>query len=58
MEERKDLGDIQYPGTLTSRLKQYAAEPAPDEANLPLISERTANGGRILGLWQSYWRKG
>jgi hypothetical protein len=26
--------DILYPGALTSRLKRYAAEPAPDRANL------------------------
>jgi hypothetical protein len=36
---RKDLTDILYPGALTSRLKRYAAEPAPDVANLPLIDE-------------------
>src|SRR5258708_22162489 len=41
--ERKDLIDILYPGASTSRLKRYAAEPAPDLANLPLIDERTAN---------------
>ena len=58
MEKRKDLDDIRYPGTLTSRLKRYAAEPAPDEANLPSISERTANSGRIGGPRPIYWRKG
>jgi hypothetical protein len=53
-EKRKDSGDILYPGTLTSRFKRYAAEPAPDEANLPSISERTANRGWIPGGRQSY----
>src|ERR1700730_11436413 len=41
---RRELSDILYPGALTSRLKRYAAEPAPDGANLTSISERTANG--------------
>src|ERR1019366_1841077 len=41
---RKELNDILYPGALTSRLKRYAAEPAPDGPNLTAISERTANG--------------
>src|ERR1700736_3505680 len=41
---RKELTDILYPGALTSRQKRYAAEPAPDMANLTLIDERTANG--------------
>src|ERR1700681_3141319 len=41
---RRELSDILYPGALTSRLKRYAAEPAPDGANLTTISERTANG--------------
>src|ERR1700730_1544913 len=41
---RWELNDILYPGALTSRLKRYAAEPAPDSANLTSISERTANG--------------
>jgi hypothetical protein len=36
---RKDLTDILYSGALTSRLKRYAAKPAPDVANLPLIDE-------------------
>jgi hypothetical protein len=27
---RRELNDILYPGTLTSRQKRYAAEPAPD----------------------------
>src|ERR1700682_2090437 len=27
---RRELNDILYPGALTSRLKRYAAEPAPD----------------------------
>src|SRR6202022_1876107 len=40
----RDLNDILYPGALTSRLKRYAAEPAPDRANLTSIDERTANG--------------
>src|SRR5476651_1749812 len=40
---RRELNDILYPGALTSRLKRYAAEPAPDVANLTSISERTAN---------------
>src|SRR6202048_2932285 len=40
---RWELNDILYPGALTSRLKRYAAEPAPDSANLTSISERTAN---------------
>jgi hypothetical protein len=39
---RFDLNDILYSGALTSRLKRYAAEPAPDGANLTAISERTA----------------
>src|SRR5580704_4098073 len=43
---RKELNDIRYPGTLTSRLKRYAAEPAPDRANLTPIHERTANAAR------------
>jgi hypothetical protein len=30
---RKELNDILYPGTLTSRLKRYA-EPAPDTVYL------------------------
>src|ERR1019366_3631832 len=46
---RKDLNDIQYPGALTSRLKRYAAEPAPDGANLTSMCERTLNGTEILG---------
>src|SRR3954454_5278876 len=41
---RKQLTDILYPGAFTSRQKRYAAEPAPDMANLTLIDERTANG--------------
>src|SRR6266852_7079832 len=41
---RRELNDILYPGALTSRLKRYAAEPAPDGANLTSINERTANG--------------
>jgi hypothetical protein len=41
---RKERTDILYPGALTSRQKRYAAEPAPDMANLTLIDERTANG--------------
>src|SRR6185437_1130372 len=40
---RRNLNDMFYPGALTSRLKRYAAEPAPDEAKLTLIRERTAN---------------
>src|SRR5882724_10050070 len=36
---RKELTDILYPGALTSRQKRYAAEPAPDVANLTLIDE-------------------
>src|ERR1700722_311439 len=40
---RKELNAILYPGTLTSRLKRYAAEPAPDRANLTSIHERSAN---------------
>src|SRR5665213_4005612 len=40
---RKELNDILYPGALTSRLKRYAAEPAPDNANLTTMCERTAN---------------
>src|SRR6185437_1398481 len=43
---RRNLNDMFYPGALTSRLKRYAAEPAPDEAKLTLISERTANVAR------------
>src|SRR5271154_855825 len=42
---RLHLKDILHPGALTSRLKRYAAEPAPDAANLTSIDERTANGG-------------
>src|SRR4029453_13563923 len=41
---RRELNHILYPGALTSRLKRYAAEPAPDGANLTSINERTANG--------------
>src|SRR5687767_6852124 len=44
---RKQLNDILYPGALTSRQKRYAAEPAPFRANLPLMCERSANGGEI-----------
>src|SRR5580658_8821569 len=40
---RKQLNDILYSGALTSRLKRYAAEPAPDGANLTSMSERAAN---------------
>src|SRR4051812_17256722 len=36
---RKELNDILYPGAVTSRQKRYAAEPAPDPANLTVISE-------------------
>src|SRR5271169_4945972 len=43
---RLDLNDIRYPGALTSRLKRYAAEPAPDVANLTSINERSANAAR------------
>src|SRR5580698_11588207 len=43
---RRELSDILYPGALTSRLKRYTAEPAPDPANLTSIHERTANGAR------------
>ena len=32
------LNDILYPGALTSRQKRYAAEPAPDVANLTVNS--------------------
>src|SRR5687768_16573515 len=46
---RKQLNDILYPGALTSRQKRYAAEPAPDGANLTLMCERSANGGEIPG---------
>src|ERR1700694_2961533 len=45
---RWELNDILYPGALTSRLKRYAAEPAPDRANLTSINERTANGAEKL----------
>src|ERR1700737_3104496 len=45
---RKELSDILYPGALTSRLKRYAAEPAPDGANLTTIRERTAHGTEKL----------
>src|SRR5260370_30594719 len=44
MRVRRELNDIRYPGALTGRLKRYAAEPAPDTANLTAISERSANG--------------
>src|SRR5882757_5522875 len=40
---RRNLIDILYSGASTSRQKRYAAEPAPDMANVPLIDERTAN---------------
>src|ERR1700737_2945426 len=40
---RLDLIDILYPGASTSRLKRYAAVPAPDMANLQSNDERTAN---------------
>src|SRR5467141_973425 len=43
---RRRLSDIPYPGALTGRLKRYAAEPAPDLANLTAISERSAKGSR------------
>src|ERR1700687_3234244 len=46
---RREPNDILYPGALTSRLKRYAAEPAPDGANLTSISERTANGSKKAG---------
>src|ERR1700694_2840893 len=46
---RRELNDILYPGALTSQLKQYAAEQAPDGANLTAISERTANGAEKAG---------
>src|ERR1700709_1226634 len=36
---RWELTDILHPGALTSRQKRYAAEPAPDMANLTLIDE-------------------
>ena len=36
---RKELTDILYSGASTSRQKRYAAEPAPDVANLTAISE-------------------
>src|SRR5664279_5529537 len=41
---RRELNDILYLGALTSRLKRYAAEPAPDRANLTPMCERTTNG--------------
>src|SRR5882724_8117827 len=44
MRVRRELNDIPYPGALTGRLERYAAEPAPDTANLTAISERSANG--------------
>src|SRR6186713_1765878 len=47
--KRKQLNDILYPGALTSRQKRYAAEPAPDGANLTLMCERSANGSEIPG---------
>src|SRR6266404_5822551 len=46
---RRELNDILDPGALTSRLKRYAAEPAPDGANLTSIHERTANGTEKAG---------
>src|SRR5258707_14587978 len=46
---RRKLNHILYPGALTSRLKRYAAEPAPDGANLTSIHERTANGTEKAG---------
>src|SRR3954467_1677511 len=36
---RTTLPDILSPGTFKSRQKRYAAEPAPDMANLTLIDE-------------------
>src|SRR5258708_23216663 len=44
MRLSRELNDILYPGALTGRLERYAAEPAPDTANLTAISERSANG--------------
>src|SRR5882757_7661908 len=44
---RRNLIDILYSGASTSRQKRYAAEPAPDMANVPLIDERTANRPEI-----------
>src|SRR4051794_16800093 len=43
---RRRLSDILYLGALTSRLERYAAEPAPDVANLTAISERSEKGSR------------
>src|SRR5215468_2115155 len=38
-------------GTLTSRHKRYAAEPAPDEANLTAMCEIIAkSAGKMLGI--------
>src|SRR5262249_47067051 len=38
-------------GTLTSRHKRYAAEPAPDEANLTAMCEIFAkSAGKMLGI--------
>src|SRR4051794_19865502 len=56
---RKEPSDILYPGTLTSRQKRYAAEPAPDMANLPLIDEGTGNGGHVLCVipGRASWRE-
>src|ERR1700744_888367 len=53
MRGRRYLNDILYPGTLTSRLKRYAAEPAPDAPNLTSISERTANDGETIAVPQA-----
>src|ERR1700744_3060864 len=53
MRGRRYLDDILYPGALTSRLKRYAAEPAPDAANLTSMCERTANDGELSNYRRS-----
>src|SRR3954454_11716588 len=44
---RKELTDILYPGTCTSRQKRYAAVPAPHMANVTPIDNATATGAPL-----------
>src|SRR5436190_9530309 len=46
---RRELNGILYSGTLTSRQKRYAAEPAPDRPNLTIMCEIIAKSrGKML----------
>src|SRR5438128_1124274 len=46
---------ILYSGTLTSRHKRYAAEPAPDDAKVPTMCEIIAKSrGKMLGISQRF----